>query len=335
MHAAEFLKQSGLAAADVPPVVAVHGDQRLLARRCVDRIAAAVLGDDDEPTRLDGETADLASALDELRTVSMFASARIVTVTSADRFVSDHRAGLERYVAAPAAGSVLILEVSKWPKTTRLAKAVAKSGLTLECTELKGAKAAAYLVGVAKSEYGTALARDAAELMVTLAGTDLGLLEQELGKLCAFAADRDPKAVTAEDVATLVMDGSVKNTFEMLAEVRRGNVGGALAELDKLLLAGEAPFKILGGMSFVLRKTATAVDLSAADGNLSRALATAGVFPKERGETEQYLRRLGRKRAERFRGLLLEADGALRGGSALPDRTVLERLLVQLAPTAR
>jgi len=29
---------------------------------------------------------------------------------------------------------------------------------------------------------------------------------------------------------------------------------------------------------------------------------------------------------------LLEADGALRGGSALPDRTVLERLLVQLAP---
>ncbi|NNJ24076.1 DNA polymerase III subunit delta [Alienimonas chondri] len=332
MHAAEFLKKPP---GDIPSVVAVHGDQRLLARRCVDRIAEAALGGEDEPTRLDGETADLASALDELRTVSMFASARVVVVGDADGFVSDHRAGLERYVAAPAAGGVLILEVAKWPKNTRLAKAVAKSGLTIECTELKGAKAAAYLVGVAKSEYETTLAKDAAELMVTLAGTDLGLLEQELGKLCAFVADRDPKAVAAEDVAALVMDGSVKNTFEMLAEVRRGNVGGALAELDKLLLAGEAPFRILGGIGFVLRKTATAVDLSAGGGNLSRALATAGVFPKERGETEQYLRRLGRKRAERFRGLLLEADGALRGGSALPDRTVLERLLVQLAAPHR
>ena len=329
MHAAEFLKKSP---SSVPSVVAIHGDQRLLARRCVERVAAAALGGEDEPTRLDGETADLAAVLDELRTVSMFAAARVVVVGEADSFVSNHRAGLERYVAAPAADGVLILEVAKWPKNTRLAKAIAKSGLTLECTELKGAKAAAYLVGVAKGEHDTALARDAAELMVTLAGTDLGLLEQELGKLCAFAADRDPKAVTAEDVATLVMDGSVRNTFEMLAEVRRGNVGAALAELDKLLLAGEAPFKILGGIGFVLRKTAVAVDLSAGGGNLSRALATAGVFPKERGETEQYLRRLGRKRAERFRGLLLDADGALRGGSALPDRTVLERLLVQLAP---
>ncbi len=334
MHAAEFLKQlpGQSLQGQVPPVVAVHGEQRLLARRCVNAIAAKVLGDADEPKRVDGETADLAAVLDELRTVSMFASGRVVVVGDADGFVTNNRAGLERYVAAPAPGGVLVLEVAKWPKTTRLAKAVAKSGLTLECTELKGAKAAAYLVGVAKSEHDTALAKDAAELMVTLAGTDLGLLEQELGKLCAFAADRDPRAVTAEDVAALVMDGSVRNTFEMLAEVRRGNVGGALAELDKLLLAGEAPFKILGGIGFVLRKSAAAVDLSAGGGNLGRALATAGVFPKERGETEQYLRRLGRKRAEGFRGLLLEADGALRGGSALPDRTVLERLLVQLAP---
>ena len=329
MHAAEFLKQP---LAKVPPIVAVHGEQRLLARRCVAVLAAAVLGDADEPTCVDGDTADLAGVLDELRTVSMFASARLVVVRDADGFVSNHRAGLERYVAAPAAGGALVLEVAKWPKNTRLAKAVAKVGLTLECAELKGAKAAAYLVGEAKREHGTALAKDAAELMVTLAGTDLGLLEQELGKLCSFAADRDPRAVTAEDVAALVMDGSVRNTFEMLAEVRRGNVGAALAELDKLLLAGEAPFKILGGAGFVLRKLAAATDLSAGGGNLGRALATAGVFPKERAESERYLRRLGRRRAEGFRALLLEADGALRGGSALPDRAVLERLLVQLAP---
>ena len=328
MHAAEFLKKPPKT---VPPVVAVYGEQRLLARRCVDAIAAAVLGGADEPTRIPGETADLAAVLDELRTVSMFAAARVVAVTEADGFVSDHRADLERYAAKPAAGGVLVLEVAKWPKNTRLAKALAKDGLAIECGELKGAKAAAYLIGVAKTEYGTALSRDAADLMLTFAGTDLGLLEQELGKLCAFVADRDPRAVTAEDVAALVADGSVRNVFAMLGDVRAGNLSAALRELDRLLAAGEAPFKLLGGIGFTMRKLAAAVDLSAGGGGLSRALATAGVFPKERGESEAYLRRLGRRRASRFRALLLEADADLRGGSALPDRAVLEKLLVKLS----
>ena len=332
MHAVDFLKKPPRDAAAVPAVVAAHGTQRTLKKRCVDALLAAALGGEDEPTRLPGETADLAAVLDELRTVSMFAAARVVVVEAADGFVSDHRAGLERYVAAPAGGSTLILDVEKWPKTTRLAKAVAKDGLTIECRDLSPAKAAGFLVRAAKEEFGTRLSKDAADLMTQFAGTDLGLLEQELGKLCSFAADRDPRAVTAEDVAELVGDGSIRNVFAMLGDVRRGDLGGALAELDKLLEAGEAPMKILAGAGFALRKLAEAVDVSAGGGGLPRALAAAGVFPKERGESEQYLRRLGRGRASKFRALLLRADGDLRGGSALPDRAVLERLLVELAP---
>ena len=336
MHAVDFLKKPPRAPGDVPAVVAAHGDQRLLKRRCVDALAAAALGGEDEPTRLSGDAADLAAVLDELRTVSMFAAARVVVVEAADGFVSDHRAGLERYVANPAAGSTLVLDVEKWPKNTRLAKAVAKTGLELECKELSAAKAAAFLVRAAKTGFGTALPRDAADLMTQFAGTDLGLLQQELGKLCSFAADRDPRAVTAEDVVELVGDSSIRNVFAMLGDVRRGDLGGALAELDKLLDAGEAPMKILAGLGFAVRKLAEAADLAIGGAPLPRALATAGVFPKERRESEAYLKRIGRGRAATMRALLLGADGDLRGGAALPDRAVLERLLIELAgPTGR
>ena len=329
MHAVEFLKAPP---ADVPGVVALPGDQRLLKRRCVDAIAGALLGGADDPSRVAGETADLRSVLDELRTVGMFAAARVVVVEGADSFVTRFRSDLENYVAAPAAGSALILDVGKWPKSTRLAKAVAKTGLTIDCAALKPGEAAAFLVRTAQAEHGTKLPRDAAALMVELAGTDLGLLEQELGKVAAFVADRSPRAATAEDVSNLVGGWKAKTTFEMLARVRRGDLGAALAELDKLLLAGEAPMRILGGITYSLRKVADAVDLSAGGGGLPRALATAGVFPKERKEVEGWLRALGRGRAERFRTLLLSADGDLRGGAAVPDRTVLERLLVELTP---
>ena len=141
-----------------------------------------------------------------------------------------------------------------------------------------------------------------------------------------------PRGADAPSLAALVGDGSIRNVFAMLGDVRAGNLPGALRELDKLLEAGEAPLKILGGVGFTVRKLAEAVDLSAGGGTLSRAIQTAGVFPKERQESERYLRRLGRPRASTFRGLLLAADADLRGGSALPDRAVLERLLVELSP---
>ncbi len=53
-------------------------------------------------------------------------------VEEADAFVSEHRAELEDYVARPANG-VLVLDVKTWAANTRLAKAVAVSGRTIEC----------------------------------------------------------------------------------------------------------------------------------------------------------------------------------------------------------
>ena len=332
MHAVDFLKNPP--AGGVPAVVAVHGDQRLLKRRCVAAVAAAVLGEEDEPTRFAGESVDLAAVLDELATVSMFASARLVVVEDADPFVTRHRAGLEKFVAdsakKKAGGGTLVLDVGKLPKNTKLYKAVAKHGLELDCKPLSATEAAAWLSAAAKREHGKTLARPAAALAVELAGTDLGLLDQELGKLAAFVGAESK--ITEEHVAALVGGWKAKSTFEMLAAVRRGELDGALAELHKLLLAGEAPLRILGGLNFSLRRLADAVDRTAGGAKLPAALAAAGVFPRERGESEAYLRRLGRPRAAKIRDLLLAADGALRGGEKLSDRTVLERLLVELAP---
>lgn len=330
MHATDFLQSSE--DAQIPPLVVIHGPeaylktaaQQLLVRRTLGETTGAAGG----ITRLAGRVADWRSVHDDLVTVSMFGTKRIVIVEEADDFVSATRDSLERYFDRPARQSVLVLEVKTWRNNTRLAKKLVDAGLELDCSELKGAALTGWLVRRAERYYGRRISRDAVTLLVELAGTSLALLEQELAKLAAYVGDR--AQITADDVRTLVGGWRAETTWRMTDAVRDGRPDVALAALDKLLRGGEAPQRIFGGVAFVFRKTARATELSRQGLPLRAALQQAGVHPRELQAAEAYLRRLGRTRAERIRARLLEADGALKGGSRLPERLQLERLLLEL-----
>jgi DNA polymerase-3 subunit delta len=57
----------------------------------------------------------------------------------------------------------------------------------------------------------------------------------------------------------------------------------------------------------------------------------AGVQHFAQQGLEQQLRHLDRQNADRLYDWLLEVDFGMKGGSQLPERTLLERLVVQLA----
>lgn len=328
VHASKLLKPSDKT--EVPPVVAVAGDQRFLKVACLRELGRRVLGEDDEfgPSRFPGESVDLKVVLDELATVSMWGGRRLAVVEDADAFVTSNRAALERYVAKPSKGGVLVLDVKSWPKNTKLAKAVAATGLELDCSELKGAELQKWLVETAKDEYGKSIERDAAALLGELAGPDLGMLDRELSKLADYVGDR--KEISTAEVTALVGGWKAETTFKMLEHVRAGDLGAALVELDRLLRAGEAPQRILGGVLFVYRKLAAATEAARRGMPLPAAVRSAGVFPKDQAESVEYLKRIGSKAAGRFFEHLVEADAALRGYGKLPERIVLERLLIRL-----
>jgi DNA polymerase III delta subunit len=106
--------------------------------------------------------------------------------------------------------------------------------------------------------------------------------------------------------------------------------------LDRLFEQGDEPIRILAAFSMRLRQLARAYRLTQQGETLSSALERAGVPPFGVKGAENLLRHLGRRRAERLYDWLLEADLGLKGSSHLPPRTLLERLLIQLArPLAR
>ncbi|HWL10861.1 MAG TPA: DNA polymerase III subunit delta, partial [Planctomicrobium sp.] len=279
-------------------------------------------------TKFSAKDLDFRTVRDELQMVSMFSDRKLVVVEDADDFISTYRSQLEGYAEKPSRKSVLVLDVKSWRKNTRLAKKIDADGLELECTELKEGPLKKWLIQQAKEVYEKTLLQDAAELLPTLAGNGLGLLDQELSKLTSYVGDR--QQITAEDVRTLVGGWKAETTWSMVDAIRDGNAGEAIACLNKLLYAGEPGPKILGGLNYVFRKVALATEQSRRGSSLTQALKDNGVFPRDVGTMENYLRRIRRPRAEAILETLAKADYGLKGGSRLPEQLQLEQLVLWL-----
>lgn len=314
------------------PVVAVFGKERFLRREAIKQAVALVLGvqsDDLSLIRLPGAETDLKTVVDSLLTVSMWNPRQVVLVEDADDFVSNFRTGLEEYLERPAKKSVLLLELNSLPSNTRLAKKVAAIGLPIDCGELKGAPLINWIVKSCRSRHDKKIDRQAAQLIVDLAGAELGLIDQELGKLAAYVGNSS--AIDAAAVEKLVGGWKLETTWKMLDAVRDGHISIALELLDKLLIAGEPPVKLLGGINFVFRPIGKATELSRQGRQIVEALTESGVKPFNIQGVVPYLKRLGRPRAERILQYLLGADLAIKSSSGLSDRMIMERLLLQLA----
>ena len=324
------------------PVCAATGDETFLKREVITALRHRVLGSDQDEfslTTLAGRSGvALRDVLDALATASLFGSGRrLVIIDEADDFVSEHRAELEDYVAKPHRSGVLVLDVKTWPSTTRLAKAVAASGLTIECKPLNQPQTKRWLVERAKSRYEVRLDASAADALLELLPSELGILEQELSKLSLLVG----KSGTI-DVA-LVSDNvggwRTRTTWEMVDAAADGRAAEAIEQLGRLIAAGEKPQGLLPQMSHSLRQLSAATHLieaaEAAGGRLSlqSALQQAGVPPFKLGTAERQLRQLGRERAKRLTAWLLAADLAVKGHNSADARArlELERLIVRLA----
>ncbi len=326
MHATEFLAD---AQPTLPPVIICVGTQWKLRQNVLTRLIELALGGDDASlTRLTGKTAEWPNVKDELSMVSMWGDRRLIVIEEADDFVSKYRGSIEKYFEQPAKKSILLLEVKSLPKTTRIAKLCASKGLEVDCSELKGPALNKWLTNLAKVQFGKTLTREALSLLVELVGEDLGTYEQELSKLSSYAGARTQ--IELEDVRSMVGGWTTETTWSMTDAARDGQLARSLECLEDLLRANEAPQKLLGGISFVYRKLAIAAELSRSM-PLPQAMKEAGVFPRDQGAVEAYFRRIGRARADRLYQILLEADLGLKGGSKLPERIQMERLLMQLS----
>jgi len=214
------------------PVYYVHGEDDFLKDEAVRQLVAAVVDpatrDFNFEVRRGGEidAGTLASLLD---TPPMMAERRMVVIRDVAALKKDARAALDRYLARPAAETVLALvTLGAEGKSDKKLEATAGVSVCFDClTDDRVPKWIEHQV----SELGATIDERAVTLLHEAVGNDLPALTSELDKLVSYAAGKpiDERAVAAivgvrkgetiGDLLDAVLDRDASRALSLLPQV--------------------------------------------------------------------------------------------------------------------
>ena len=300
------------------PVYALVGEDSFLQLQRLGTILKQ-LPADAQRVDVDGERADLADVLDELRSFAMFGGAKLVVVRDADAFITRFREQLEDYVASPSDSGTLVLRLNSLPSNQRIYKAIAKTGVIEDCNPPKDV--GKWIADHGRAAHGVTLNVDAARLLAELVGNDLGRLDGELAKL---ALHTDDGKVSPELVSSSVAFQREQEMYDMTNELAAGNAVGALRRWRQLVqLDASAEFRAVTWLGMWLEDVGAVV----------RGGQTGKLQWKYKNRLPQFMRAanaLGRAGHARALDLLAEVDHHSKSGVG-DAATNVERFILRLA----
>lgn len=169
-------------------LVVIHGNEEMRKREFFVALVEALRKEKGELdiVTVDGKSTSLADVLDEVRSFSLMHSHKLVVVDNGDVFVSAHRDSLERYAAAPVDNGTLLLRSDKW-YPGKFDKLVDKVGAVVKCQPMDVRELGPWIVDRAARFHGVKLESRAVEVLASRIGSDLMLIDSELGKLAVMA----------------------------------------------------------------------------------------------------------------------------------------------------
>ncbi|MBC8523731.1 DNA polymerase III subunit delta [PVC group bacterium] len=232
-------------------MVILHGkDSFLMTRysRDFEEVLEKEYGEIDR-INFDGDSVDLATVLDELRTYDLLMRHKLVIVDHADTFLAakdsastSTRKALERYAQSPVDTATLLLRASSWRKGN-LDKIVNKSGVVFKLQELNEHDSVRWCIGRCGKEHGCELDSKAAQLLVKRIGTTLTRLDGELGKLSAKVAPET--SITYEVVAEMVGLSREEQAWEIQSVLLSGHSGAVITKICELIDISRQPRELL------------------------------------------------------------------------------------------
>jgi DNA polymerase III subunit delta len=321
----------------VHPLYVVHGDEGFLKSRVLTALRRLILGPEEgfALSTYSGDKAVWANVMDELRTLPFLSPRRLVIIENADPFVTAMREKLENWVGQlsdtkkPPSTGTLVLEVRSFPGNTKLAKKVPDLW-KIECKTPEARELTTWCARYCKETYGKTLPAVAARSLVDLVGPEMGLLDQELAKLASYVGSSTK--IAEPDVDKLVGQSRAEETWNLFNLIGAGKTAEAVRYLDRLLDQGKVPMELLGAFRSRMRQLVLFYRMRSQGVGREEAFDRLKV-DKEfiRRSIEEQGRHLGRRRLDQLYDLLIQTDLGQKGGSALPPRTQMERLVIQLA----
>ncbi len=365
MNPAQFLGR--MKKRDLAPVYLFLGAEAYDRRRCREALLDAHLTLEERAEGLahyDLSKSTVAEVTDDARALSLFASKRLIIASSAEAVLpkglraaeaagtdgneeeergSGVAAGsdvtpLVEYLRNPSPGVVVLFEATRFAldgedkkKAERVAKFFSPINDVVELTPYTPEEARREAQAIAK-RLELRLEPAALEMLVEALGADIARIDTELEKLSLLSTGAGGRAITVEDIQTMVPDARSATVFALVNALGRRDRGRSLAVLDTLCRDGEYLPLALSFLSSQFRQA-----LIAREANLRSTQQIVGHFTKlgvamwgtRAEQVNQTATKFSREQLERGLKLIFEADRDLR--SARPDdRIIMENFVVRL-----
>lgn len=303
-------------------------------------------------TRYDLEQTSLAAAIDEARSMSLFAPRRVLWLSSAEAAVPRARTAggedeeapaaalLANYLREPAPGTVLVIECSRYgfegedqARLQRVQKFFSAVPCAVEFRPYTPEAARALAQRLAQ-EAGLRMAEPELATLLEATGHDAARIAVEIEKLRLLAGSR--REVTAADIAALVPDAQAANIFALVAAIGRADRARAFELLHAMAReGGYMPLALAFlGAQFRLALAVREAGLRGAP-QIQAHFARLGLrmWPERARQIEQTAAAFSRAALQRAVEKLFETDRALRAPRP-DDRIIMEEMILELTANA-
>jgi len=266
------------------------------------------------------------SALAAAEQLPMMSDTRVVRIRDFARLREADEETLIRYLNNPSPSTVMIFTADELDKRKKSSKVLLETCTVVEFAPLKDAEAKAWAKSRLKELKVTADDQVLSEI-ISLVGTDVQTLYNELEKLAATAANTG--RITPDFVNELIGRSRELSNFELGDHLLTGNRKKALETLHRLLEDGAEPVMLVGLIAGNYHRLALGKHLLARGGR-DEVFRNINLPPFKR---DSYISTLQRSTAAGIaRGIQLTAatDLAIKTSQATP-RLQLELLVCELA----
>jgi len=321
---------SSLKQGRILPLYLFFGEEEFLIREAVDLIISTVV----EPGARDfnfntlyGKDTPASELVNLCQTLPFMAAKRLVIVKEIDALKAADLEELVPYLNDPSPSTCLVMlsHQGRYEKKAILS-AVEAHGAVARFYALLDREIVSWIDAWARAR-GLTIQRDAAQFLFQALGNDLQKIGNELEKVQIFLQEK--KAITFDDVKTVVGDFREYTSFDLAAALGQKNRDKAFLILCRLFQEGEAPMGLLGSIVWNFRRLMQAKAMEAAGMSPDEVVKKLRVIFHQAAQFKEQMRSYSMEELRGVFEVLLSTDKSLKS-SGLSGRLVLERMILRL-----
>ncbi len=228
------------------------GEEDFLKDRACLEIARSFLGgaySQDAVRTLYATDIDGPGIVEQCINLGLFQQRQVMVVKEADALSAKSRKAVVSYLERPSPDTCLVLSSRKLEDKSPFTRDAGEHALVVMFST-PGEDELARWLSTSAREMGFEMDREAAETLVSIAGTNMGVLARELDKLGQYLGPGPGKRADKQTARELAGLSSQASPADLAQAVSEGDRKTALEVLQQLMDSGEDPARLVTGLFY-------------------------------------------------------------------------------------